>query len=66
MKVATQRLLNLREAAERLDLTVSCLRAWQARRKITIIKLGKAVRISEAEVQRVIDEGTIPARAVQK
>ena len=52
--------------AERLDLTVSCLRAWQAQRKTEVIRLGKAIHVSEAEVQRIIDEGTIPRREVSR
>ncbi len=58
----TSKLLTLRETAERLGLKLSTLRAWKARRRIGIVCLGRSIRVHEAEVERLIREGTVPAR----
>lgn len=57
-----KRLLNVQEAADALGVTVACIRRWILQQRIASIKLGRVVRISEAEVQRVIQIGTRPAR----
>jgi excisionase family DNA binding protein len=54
-------LRSLPEAAERLGLSVKCLRGWVWRRRIPYIKVGRAVRISDETIQRIIDRGTMPA-----
>lgn len=55
-------LVSLPTAAAALGITVSCLRAWIYRRAIPYVKVGRAVRISEQTIQRIIDRGTMPAR----
>jgi excisionase family DNA binding protein len=52
--------LTCRAAAEALNLSEPTIRAWIARRKIGVIRLGRAVRIPFSEIQRLIDAGTIP------
>jgi excisionase family DNA binding protein len=56
------RLLTLPEAAERLGLKEATLRFWVWQRKIEIVRVGRAVRISEDVVRRLIERGTVPAR----
>jgi excisionase family DNA binding protein len=48
-------------AAEQLGVTVNCLRGWIYRRAIPYVKVGRAVRISDETIQRIIDRGTMPA-----
>jgi excisionase family DNA binding protein len=55
-------MLTVREAAARLGLRDSTLRAWIMQRRIGIVRLGRAIRIPLEEVERLIAEGTIPAR----
>ena len=55
-------MLTVRQAAERLGLRESTLRAWIAQRRISVVRLGRAVRILPEEVDRLISEGTMPAR----
>lgn len=55
------RLLTVPQAAERLGLTVSGLRFWIYRRAIPYVRVGRAVRISEETIQRIIERGTVPA-----
>ncbi len=57
-----ERLVSVYEAAQRLGLRVSTLRAWIVQRRIGIVRLGRAVRIPLEEVERLIEEGTVPAR----
>jgi excisionase family DNA binding protein len=52
----------VREAAVALGLSVHTVRAWVAARKIGYVRLGRAIRIPAAEIQRVIEKGTIPAQ----
>ena len=55
-------MLTVRQASERLGLRESTIRAWIAQRRIGVVRLGRAVRITSEEVERVISENTIPAR----
>jgi len=45
-----------------MGVTVACLRSWIYKRKIAYTKIGRAVRISDDTIQRIIDRGTVPAR----
>lgn len=56
------KLLNIPEFAELLGVTQSCIRRWILERRITVIKIGRLVRIPQAEFDRLIAEGTRPAR----
>jgi excisionase family DNA binding protein len=55
-------MLTVREAAERLGLRESTVRAWIAQRRIGVVRLGRAVRIPSEEIARLIAENTVPAR----
>ena len=57
-----ERMLTASEVAERLGLQPETIRSWMARRRITFSKLGRAVRIPESEVSRLIEAGSVPAR----
>jgi excisionase family DNA binding protein len=56
-----RRLLTIKEAAAALSLSPKTLWAWRARRQIGIIQLGRGVRISQSEIDRIIAEGSVPA-----
>ena len=59
----TQRLLRVEEAAEVLNVKPSTVRAWLLRRKLPFVRIGlRAVRIPLAALERLIAEGTNPAR----
>lgn len=57
----TRNLKSLPQAADELGVTVSTLRAWIYRRKIPYCKIGRCVRVSDETIQRIIENGTIPA-----
>lgn len=56
------RLLRLEEAADRLGLRLSTLRFWVWQRKIEVVRVGRAVRVREDTIRRLIEEGTAPAK----
>lgn len=61
---STEGLLTVKQFAQALGITVACVRRWVLERKIQVVKLGRLVRIPRSEVERLIDEGTVPARAL--
>lgn len=55
------RLLTVDQAADRLGLKPSTIRAWILRRKIGFTKVGaKTVRVPETEVDRLAQAGFVP------
>ncbi len=62
-KIGNGRLLRVSEAAELLAVRESTIRAWLLHRKLSKVRVGaRAVRIPATEVERIITEGTVPAR----
>jgi excisionase family DNA binding protein len=55
-------MLTVIEVGQRLGLKPATIRMWIAKRKLAHVKLSRAVRVPEAEVERLIRENTIPAR----
>jgi len=47
------------EAAQRLRLKPKTVRRWVFLRKVSYVKVGASVRIPEAEIRRIIEEGTV-------
>jgi excisionase family DNA binding protein len=60
------RLRSLREAAERLGVSVKCLRGWIYRRTIPYYKISRMVRISDETIQDILDRGIVPALEVKR
>jgi excisionase family DNA binding protein len=56
------KLLKVPEAAELLALSQKTVWQWIAMRKIGVIRLGRAVRVPESEIDRLMSEGATPAR----
>jgi excisionase family DNA binding protein len=59
----TWKLRSLPEVAERLGVSIKCLRGWIYRRSIPYYKIGRAVRISDETIQEILDRGTVPVLA---
>lgn len=49
-------------AADELNVSVSTIRAWIAQRRIAFIRLGRAIRIPAGEIERLLEDGLVPAR----
>jgi excisionase family DNA binding protein len=61
-----ERLLSVREAAERTGHKVSTWRAWVLRRKVPYHKFGRSIRIAESDLTRMIEESRIPAKEARR
>lgn len=56
------KLMSIPQFAELLGVTCSCVRRMVFERRITIIKVGRLVRISTVEFDRIVAEGKRAAR----
>jgi excisionase family DNA binding protein len=54
-------MLTINEAAELLGVKSSTIRSWVFKReKLTVVRLGRAVRIPRSSIQQLIEESTVP------
>jgi excisionase family DNA binding protein len=56
-------LLRVDEFALQLNVTIACVRRWVMLRKVSVVHVGRLVRIPADELDRIVREGTIPASA---
>jgi excisionase family DNA binding protein len=63
--MAFGKLLTLRECAERTGFRESTWRAWILRRKVAYHKVGRSVRVAEADLEKMIELARVPARGDQ-
>jgi len=61
-----RKLMTVQETAEALRIKPATVRAWVLRRKINSFRIGRAVRISAEEIDRILQEGLRPARPWEK
>jgi excisionase family DNA binding protein len=61
----TSPLLTVPEFALSLRMKDSGVRRWIRERKIIAVHVGRLVRIPRSEVDRIIAEGTCPAKGVR-
>jgi excisionase family DNA binding protein len=61
MNTSKRNLLSIPEAAGELGVTEACIRTWIQKRSITIVKIGRLVRISRDTIAEIIQRGTVPA-----
>lgn len=59
------KLLTLSETAARLGLKLSTVRFWVWQRRIETVRVGRCVRVREDTINRLIEQGTVPARATR-
>ena len=60
--MSTARLLKVPEAAEMLALSPKTVWQWIGERRIGVVRLGRAVRVPQSEIDRLMEDGTTPAR----
>lgn len=60
--MSTDQLWKVPEAAAILALSDKTLWQWIGDRRIGVVRLGRAVRILQSEIDRLMEEGTTPAR----
>jgi excisionase family DNA binding protein len=56
-------LLNVREAAQTLGVSVSTLYGWVWQRRIPFVKLGRSLRFRPADLERFIAANRVEGRA---
>lgn len=61
MQDSQSRFISVKQAASILGLAEITLRVWVARRRLAHVKLGRTIRIPLSEIDRLVDEGTVPA-----
>ena len=49
------------QTAAELNLSQATIRAWIFQRRIGFVRLGRSVRVPSAEIQRLLDQGSVPA-----
>ena len=59
-------MLTVAEAAHKLGIKEATLRLWIYQRRLGHVKLGRAVRVPESEVDRLIRENLVPAREARR
>jgi excisionase family DNA binding protein len=57
----TAKLLTVPAFAAELGVTPACIRRWILERKITIVRVGRLVRVPATEIERIVRFGTRPA-----
>jgi excisionase family DNA binding protein len=57
-----KRLFKVPEAASRLNLSVKTIWKMVYGRKLDVVRIGRSVRIPEESIDKLIDDGTIPAQ----
>jgi excisionase family DNA binding protein len=55
------RLLKIPEAALRLNISEKTTWKMVYARKVDVVRIGRSVRIPENSIEKLIDDGTIPA-----
>jgi excisionase family DNA binding protein len=55
-------LFTVAETAEALNVKISTVRAWLAKRKLPRVNCGRAVRVPAQAITEFIERNTIPAR----
>jgi excisionase family DNA binding protein len=49
------------QAAAELNVSQGTIRSWMTQRRIGFVRLGRAVRVPSAEIQRLLDIGFVPS-----
>ena len=61
MRDALNRPLTIKEAADALGLSVHTVRAWIRQRRLTHVRLGRAIRVLPSAVEAMLRGGTVEA-----
>lgn len=62
-----RRILTEHEVAERLSLSLATLRAWRSRRQgLHFIRLGRAVRYLDTDIERFVDSHRVTVQDAGK
>jgi excisionase family DNA binding protein len=59
------KLYRVSEAADITGLSLATWRSWILHRRVGVVRLGRSVRIAQEELDRIVREGTTPARRAE-
>jgi excisionase family DNA binding protein len=59
--MSAAKLIKVPDAAAMLALSPKTLWQWIGERRIGVVRLGRAVRIPQSEIERLMEEGSTPA-----
>jgi len=59
MRNPINRPLTINEAANALGLSVHTIRAWISQRRLTHVRLGRAIRVLPSTVEAILRNGTV-------
>jgi len=57
-----EKLLTVKDAAERTGYKEATWRAWILQRKVPFHRMGRSIRIAQSDLIRMIEESRVPAR----
>ncbi len=60
-----QELLNLKEGAKELKLSIHTLRAWVFQKRLPFVRLGRRVLLRREDLENLINENLVEARKGQ-
>lgn len=56
------RLVTLKDASQQLGVSIAAIRDWRFRRKhLDFVKVGRAIRVLQSSIDKMIENQTIPA-----
>jgi excisionase family DNA binding protein len=55
-------LLDFKESAQKMKVSIHTLRAWAYQKKIPIVKLGRRTLLRAEDIEKFISKGVIEAR----
>ena len=61
MNQPVQHLNIVPEVAEKLRISEKTVWAWIGARRLAVHRIGRSVRVSDLEIQRVLESGFMPA-----
>ncbi len=60
---AAERLLKIKESADQLNVSDRTMWDWVYQRKVESVRIGRSVRIKQSSLDKLIEQGTTPAKA---
>jgi len=57
-----EKILNIKEAAEKLGVKVNTLYSWVNFRKIEYVKVGRLVKFKQSSIEKFINDNCVPMR----
>jgi excisionase family DNA binding protein len=65
MKATRRSLLTTEEFAAALGLSPKTVRQWTWKRRVSFVRVGRAIRFQPETVTEIIDRGSVPARVAR-